>query len=484
MKPSHPVCKKEKKSSRKFSLRPLREIVSRWLRMESPKPDDEEHSTHGLQSTCSQCKYSSFDGDKFCLKMYQHCITPGEVENSKKSILHRLPPEIVSLVIKHLKEFEVECLRYVCRLFYHNYTSSRVLTMQGKLELACLLERGTWSRRLACRVCPSKRQDKSMFFPIDWDKNPHHRKCNRHRGGLLQFCPYASVNFDDMVHITKNKRRYFQFPKCSHDAFDLALALQGRTCLLEDEAWTIVRWRKYRVLTTTTLVAIYHAAIIPSKMDANRAFKALDIPLCPHVHLGDQWVIQKYRPNLVARHMRRETTKGKCHCLYCTGFMCRFCDSRFRFRVHFRKEPVAGACLGVSIMRNLGKLKDPNDPYWLSQLSIPNLPDFRTQWSDRIATMHLNFTLGVPHGDIERAMLSRTLENNAENVLSEREGWTTAPLGNSRADMRTLHKPLWKPRLSRRDRKYWRWEGYGPDGHLVDKEFSGKCGTRDSMNLR
>ncbi|PGH08562.1 hypothetical protein GX51_01081 [Blastomyces parvus] len=488
MKPRRPVSKEEKRSPRKFSLRPLRETFSRWLRSKSPEPESPEpvddHCTHGSQLTCSQCKYSSFNGDKYCPKMYQHHITPGEVDNSKNSILHRLPPEIVSLVIGHLKPFEVECLRYVCRLFYHNYPSLRAPTMQGKFELACLLEQEPWSKKLACKVCPSRRHHKSMFFPIDWDRNPHNRKCNIYRGGLLQFCPYSSVNFDDMVQLVRNKSRPVHFPKCSHDAFDLALALQGRTCRFEDEAWTIVRWRTYKVLANTALVAIYHTATIPSITDAGKAFKALDIPLCPHVHLGDPWVIEKYRPDLVALHMLRETNNWDCHCLHCRGFMCRFCDSKFKFRVHCGKEPVASACIGVSIMRNLGKLKNPNDPYWLSQLSVPNLPDFRTAWSDRIATMHLNFTVGVPRGDFERAMLSRTLESKAEDVLSERDDWTKAPLGSLRANMRTLHKPLWKPRMSRQDRKYWRWEGYGPDGYLIDKAFSGECGTRDSLSLK
>ncbi|PGH29293.1 hypothetical protein GX50_07955 [[Emmonsia] crescens] len=462
--PSSPLPKAEK-PPRKFSLRPLHSKISGWFRTKFPKPNN--RCTHGPGSTCGQCKYSPFDGDKYCPKMYRHRITSGEVGNSKKSILHRLPPEIVSLVIKHLKPFEVECLRYVCRLFYHNYPSSRFLTLRGKFELQCLMEGDPGSKTLACRVCRNKRHHKSMFYPIDWDRNPHYRKCKKYRGGLLQLCPYRTASFDDMVDLSKCSFRGFQVPKCSHDAYDLALALQGQSCSFEDETWNTIPWGKNKVLTTTTLVAIYHTAKIPSSADAKRACKALDIPLCPHVHLGDSWVIEKYRPDLVALHMYQVSAIKDCSCLHCRGFMCRFCDSRFKFRVNARKEPVASTCIGVLIMRNLGKLQDPNDPFWLTQLSITKLPDFRTQWSDRIAAMYLNCAVGVPQDGPESSTVSKLLENKAKSVLNERDAWTTTCLGNSRVEIKTLHKPLWKPPLKRQDRKYWRWEGYKSDGFLA-----------------
>lgn len=457
-KPNRP-SPKEGNLPGKLTFPQLRSKIFRCFQVKFPKSND--RCTHGPQLTCSQCKYSSFDGGKYCPKMYQHYITPGEVENSKKSILHRLPPEIVLLIVQHLKPFELECLRYVCRLFYHNYPTTRLLTTQGKFELQCLLEREPGLKKMACRMCWSKRHDKSMFYPLDWDQNPHYRKCKRYRRGLLQFCPYQSASFDDVVLLSKSSNQAYQFPKCSHDAFDMALALQERPCLFQDETWTIVRWGKCKVLTTTTLVAIYPSAKIPSIADAERAFLALDIPLCPHLHLGDPCVIKQYRPDLVARHkvgpLHQFNTVQNCCCLHCRGFKCRFCDSRFRFRVHVKKEPLTSTCIGVLIMRNLGKLKDPNDPCWLRQLSVTKLPEFRTQWSDRIVAMCLNSTVGIPQGDVETTMLSRVLENKANSVLKERDGWTTAPLGNLPVGIRNLHKPLWKPPLSRQDKNFWHW---------------------------
>ncbi|OAX80565.1 hypothetical protein ACJ72_05097 [Emergomyces africanus] len=296
-----------------------------------------------------------------------------------------------------------------------------------------------------------------MFYPIDWDRNPHYRKCKKYRGGLLQLCPYRSASFGDMVDLSRCYFRACQVPKCSHDAFDLALALQGQPCYSEDESWTIIHQGENNVLSTTVLVAIYHAAKIPSSADVEKASKALDMPLCPHVHLGDLWVIQQYRPDLVALHLYQVSPLSGCSCLHCRGFRCLFCDSKFKFRVSARKEPVASTYIGVSVLRNLGKLKDPDDPLWLTQLSVTKLPDFRTVWSDRITAMHLNCATSVPQNGPESNTASRLLENKAKSVLIERDGWTTTPLGSSTLEIKALHKPLWKPPFRRQYRKYWRW---------------------------
>ncbi|OJD11113.1 hypothetical protein AJ78_08047 [Emergomyces pasteurianus Ep9510] len=476
----NPPSRNEEEACRKFNLRLFSSKICRSLRIKYRMPRD--RSAHGPRSTCSLCKYSPFDAAKYCPNMYRRCITPGEVENSKKSILHRLPPEMIFLVMKHLKPFEVECLRYVCRLFYHNYPSSRFLTSQGKFELQCLMEREPGSKTLACKECCNRRHNKSMFYPIDWNRNPHHRKCKKYRGGLLQLCPYRSASFADMVNLSKGNFRSFQVPKCSHDAFDLALALQGRFYSLEDETWTIIHQGKNNVLSTTVLVAIYHAAKIPSSADVEKACKALDMPLCPHVHLGDLWVTNQYMPGLVALHLYQVSPLGDCSCLHCRGFMCLFCDSRFKFRVFARKEPVASTCVGVSVMRNLGELKDPDDPLWLTQLSIPKLPDFRTVWSDSITAMYLNCATGVPQDSPESNAVSRLWENKAKCVLNERDGWTTTPLGNSRGKTETLHKPLWKPPLRRQHKKYWRWEAYSSDGFLTDEKPMSKSDPRKSLH--
>ncbi|PGH13925.1 hypothetical protein AJ79_03340 [Helicocarpus griseus UAMH5409] len=447
----------------------MRTMYSRLFITEIVDPND--GPSHNHQSSCTECKYSTFDRQRYCPELYRRYVTPGQERNRQRSMLHRLPPETVHLIIGYLEAYEVECLRHVCRLFYHNYSPERPLISQERFELQCLMEREPWANTLACRKCRNHRHHRSMFYPLDWDINPLDRECKEYRQ-LLQFCPYSSFSFKDVQRLVRLPRRE-QFWPCAHNSFDLAMRLQGRKISTVDGQWCIVRRNSNCILATTVLVAIYHTAKVPLPQEAHEAFKALDVPLCPHLHLGDPEVMAQYTPGHGAAPSHIAKASPGCNCPDCVGFRCPFCHSTFRFRVLIQRGSAANACLGVEVYRNLGTLQDSNDPLWLSQLSVPIGPELASRWSEELVNLHRRICTDVPQHNSESRCIAKELKLRARNVLREKEVFTRAS-GNSNVRIKDLHKPLCKPRLGYFGNKDWHWEGYGTDGYLVDKNFQFK----------
>ncbi|PGH13523.1 hypothetical protein AJ80_06273 [Polytolypa hystricis UAMH7299] len=138
--------------------------------------------------------------------------------------------------------------------------------------------------------------------------------------------------------------------------------------------------------------------------------------------------------------------------------------------------------------RNLGKLKDVNDPYWLSQLTVPKQPEFWSRWVDAtlnvlhrgLVNAHVNLSL-TPASDTRGSQLGKVkcdlFVTMIGDVLIERYTLKRPKDTRQRCSccphpaeipMEKLSQPLWKWRWL--DRSRWLWDGYGVDGFLISDE--------------
>lgn len=104
----------------------------------------------------------------------EKCVSQATKENwSSKS--HRLPAELVDLVMGLLSPLSLRCLKITCRRFYYHPYHTSSLSSPERFELLCFLERDQPSlERVVCGSCRSD-HDRSQFFPTELQKDPFHR---------------------------------------------------------------------------------------------------------------------------------------------------------------------------------------------------------------------------------------------------------------------------------------------------------------------
>jgi hypothetical protein len=102
--------------------------------------------------------------------------------------------------------------------------------------------------------------------------------------------------------------------------------------------------------------------------------KACNLQACPHIQLGDLRIAHSYNPTYCfSGERRRPYNIVKCSQPQCRTFI------GFTYPIKGSVGPDANLVLEIN--RELGELKSPKDPTWLSQLIYPNHQIMARHWS-------------------------------------------------------------------------------------------------------
>lgn len=259
------------------------------------------------------------------------------------------------------------------------------------------------------------------------------------RKTALRVCPYHTRTFNSVRWLACN---FLGSTICDHHSCTLG----GAPTLKRSWGSYYIQKRHY--------ITMAHTHKWPDASEVKQLLDAYNVPICPHLSLGQEFVLNAYRPH--------EQVFGN---------RCSYCDTHFQFRLAgctYDREIPGSKCLDIFVRRNLGALQLHTDPIWLSQLSISQEPGLTNYWLnciilsqdyelDKRKRIHRN----TPCGDKKRCRFKAEIKES-ENRLNARSINTRyeidslsgrllrAPFGNhldyalSLKD-KILYKPLWAP---------------------------------------
>ncbi|PGH18640.1 hypothetical protein AJ80_04387 [Polytolypa hystricis UAMH7299] len=393
--------------------------------------------------------------------------TPEEIRNGESSALHRLPSELLDQVIDSLSPLSMRSLRITCRKFYnyahHGHQAPYNLSREEHFKFLCLLERDQPPLETAvCGFCRTLK-DKSEFFPSELQMEPFLRRCKGTKRAL-RVCPYVSLSQGGIRELGNGLRGG---TVCNH----VSCALNGHPKITRDGGNYNLEKRHFVTVVTDDI------EFWPDALEVSKYLEVYNVPICPHLRLGDRLVLDAYRPH-------EKEWEGNC----------RDCDTHFQFEMNSypkRKRFFCRRQLVVSVSRNLGRLQRHDDPRWLSQLSVSKEPDLTNYWlncillsldyeTERRERIHNSTICDSRYQTCRfKAKIQDSIDQlgvSSANMRMEIDGMGGLFLQEpftSHLDYfldlkdKVLSKPLW----ASPERESVFSAEYGPDGFLISDEF-------------
>lgn len=268
--------------------------------------------------------------------------------------LYQLPADLLFMVCQYLTRAEVVTLMLCCARFWHSRTGSGVFAKVWKqmtlpagkdlgkmaarfyvlkmLEYDDLLQKGSPSK-YCCWLC-MKAHERQAFSRKEFKKTVDLKPTQ-------DFYPEQITSRTCLL-----AKRYIWFGVCGEMSFvELrhAIATQERingNISLRDGTYFLER-----VLDCEARLFVYHfrlglASDIRSFAFFTKHARAVNSPLCPHLRLGDQEVIELYRrPWLL--------------------YSCKHCTTTVQVDI--------STLVKVRVYRYVGSLGSPTDPVWMAQ---------------------------------------------------------------------------------------------------------------------
>ncbi|KAK2738566.1 hypothetical protein FQN57_006989 [Myotisia sp. PD_48] len=266
------------------------------------------------------------------------------MENSQRSILHQLPSEIIIRILDYLPGHDTVLFGYTSRTFYYDYPT------------------------------PDRSQDHSLCRKIGlnmpWEESePPEVYRNQSEGSVLQFCPCKPHTRSSIKRETRWIGLYSIHCKCDD---------------INMKSWMIMGPRGF-IVTSDYLIGFLENSAPLQKSEIRSIFEQMDIPLCPHLSIGDTSILDGYEPGslpfldkgeLPPPPSRNQESRFP-------NIMCDYCDSYFRFYAveAFRCNSIF--FLRVKTCRNIGKLNRMDDPFFISQLTSSGEPQLSRYWYTR-----------------------------------------------------------------------------------------------------
>ncbi|KAK2814111.1 hypothetical protein FQN50_000515 [Emmonsiellopsis sp. PD_5] len=370
-----------------------------------------------------------------------------ETRNDRESYLHRLPREILNMVVKNLPPAAQHSLRISCRrMCYSNLQISDLSKQKDRFKFCELFERDEIALgRLHCAVC--KDTDMSNFLPIDRKKEPAHRACQIHKP-VLHICECRSLSFYDVqnkMYELQKRQSYGTVEAC----WESYTWLDRHFFALEDGSTYLYHYIKFKDPTACPTGQPKR----PMSRSGYSRPPPVCVQICPHLTFRSP----ELRPLLCSQFSK-----------YGLSGRCSYCDTVFQFLSKIKgwnEDPRSTPFLAVR--RNLGTLQSMMDPKWLSQTSINEMwnpiPEPNGEFSH---TVHYLSDIGIPAYWVRFRKTNPPFLDVIPNTLREESN----KMGDAymyTPDRGVHSKPLWiGPEKVAKDV----WGEYGPDGFATQYE--------------
>ncbi|PGH28810.1 hypothetical protein GX50_08454 [[Emmonsia] crescens] len=252
--------------------------------------------------------------------------------NTNHSRLYRIAPELLATINDHLPLASGLALRLTCSKFYWSSVfnhSQRCADRADRFEALCMLECDGTVKGYCCRGC-LKRHRYTAFSNEELAKKAHTRYClatmKCFRVGVLRELSFADV-----------KAHLYEQGKCG-PKYKFLGGCNDQATLVSREVFIYSYHRRRRIYTS---IDICRTSQLYSGNFVNLC-KSLNIPLCPHMTMGDEEVAELLFQKKIYPYHRCKRCKTKVE-LHLSGPM-----------TYFR------------VSRNLGMLSSPKDPTWLA----------------------------------------------------------------------------------------------------------------------
>lgn len=302
------------------------------------------------------------------------------LQDRHSGTLQRFPVELLTRITDFLKPSSALSFIYTCKRFYtecgissadllddRSPAKDAAFVHKEKLRLLCMLWRDRpIAGKAVCSGC-AKVHHNTSFTTDELIKSPKKRQCFG-RIGRLWICPHKTLNFDDL------KACQNRIPNKGVDGFN-----ENRFCWYCRRAGgpSFCQERNHRVTIET------HCHVMTGRPNIERAdvlaaLKQLEISICPHLRLCDQFVSSLYDRN--CGQISGTVCARPYRCYNCLRRKRPSCDTEFFFYL-FKGSCASPPRLVVATKRFFGFFQDVADPRWTSQLVRPqDVPLLETSW--------------------------------------------------------------------------------------------------------
>lgn len=350
---------------------------------------------------------------------------------SKRTIFNNFETGILSLpaeVLLYLQLYLSLCsevsLRQSCSRFFYLYSSpSFYLSGDDKFDFICMIERDQDPALLPRLVCGQCRElhSKSMFPASEIRRAPLDRDCRQ-----VWLCPHRSLGYEKCIRKIKagadspfRAANVEPCNKCREVIRNRTIAdrpeRNGAVIDLQNPRAESMLISKIALLqapspshATRGSASGLYTETFPAK-DVADALQALNFPICPHIRLGDPFILSKFcracintavlkpgqpGPNCISEVKDRDifgrSRDGKCKgACYNRG-----CKTKFMFQSRESLTPDASGkrqvWLIIVVYRWLGPLLGTGkDSTWLDHSTkAQERTDMRIAWDNWIRTIH------------------------------------------------------------------------------------------------
>jgi hypothetical protein len=344
------------------------------------------------------------------------------VFNNTDTGILSLPTEVLLYLQQYLSLCSEVSLRQSCSRFFHLYSSpSFYLAGDDKFDFICMIERDqdpTLLVRLVCGQCRDL-HPKSMFPAAEIRRAPLDRDCRQ-----VWLCPHRSLGYEKCIRKIKagsdssfRSENLEPCNKCRETIRNRAVAdrpeRSGTTIDLQNPKAESMLISKIALLqapspahATRGSASGLYTETFPAK-DVSDALQALNFPICPHIRLGDPFILSKFcracistavlkpgqpGPNCISEVKDRDifgrSRYGKCKgACYNRG-----CKTKFMFQSRESLTPDASGKRQVWLIivtyRWLGPLLSKGkDSTWLDHsIKAQERTDMRIAWDNWMRT--------------------------------------------------------------------------------------------------
>ena len=393
------------------------------------KPDDPQQNSSRVSLTPSDAEIISklsFGPDRPIIERSPRNQTPSvatkwserTVFNNVDSGFLALPTEILLFLQSYLTDSSEVSLRQTCSRFFNLYSlPSFYLSGDAKFDFLCMIERDQDDKRLLSRLVCGHCRDlhpRSAFPSSEVDRRaPLDRDCRQ-----IWLCPHRSLGYERTLNKVKagvdspfRAENIQPCNKCRETIRNRAVADRpertGAEIDIENAKAESMLITKIALLqapspshATRGMASGMYTETFPAK-GVSDALQALNFPICPHIRLGDPFILSKFcracirttvlapgsrGPPCISENKekdifglyRGEKCKGSCYI--------RSCKTRFMFQA--RESLTADASgkrqvwLIIVVYRWLGPLlTQGKDSTWLDHsVNTRERAEMRTSW--------------------------------------------------------------------------------------------------------
>jgi len=221
-----------------------------------------------------------------------------------------LPTEVLLLLQKYLRPSSEVALRHTCSRFFHLFRlPSFYLAGDDRFEFMCMTERDQDPKNLERLVCARCRElhQKSSFPSAEYGKEPIDRDCSQ-----VWLCAHKHIGYQKTI---KNIKAGHEAPfraevlepcsRCRNTVRSRSIADRPEkgtsTADLESDKAQSLLITKIAILQapspnynekTTSGSGLYKEVF--GVKDVAAALSAIDFPICPHLRLGDPYLLSRF----------------------------------------------------------------------------------------------------------------------------------------------------------------------------------------------